>query len=33
MADGEIAMDPIDFMGIFVGICMGLAGLAFVSAI
>jgi hypothetical protein len=34
MADGEVGMDPIDyFMGIFVGMCIGLAGLAFVSAI
>jgi hypothetical protein len=34
MANGEVAMDPIDyFMGIFVGMCVGLAGLAYVSAI
>lgn len=30
----KAAMDPIDyFMGIFVGMCIGLAGLAYVSAI
>jgi hypothetical protein len=32
MANGESAVDPVDYLIIFAGICIGLAGVAYVLA-